>query len=172
MVKAMSRPTSIVEASAAVLREDGMLAWSLETVADRARCAKGLLLYHFRSKAGLLAATAEYFEVEQSRRRLIAAAGDGAATLDRLFQSLVADVQDGWFAARAGLASVGIVGPRSKTGLAARLAISLGVPTAVLEESEQAIESMLDGLSLSLLVGTDVGLVREAYDRLWLGLLT
>lgn len=167
----MTRASSIVEASAALLREDGILAWSLESVADRARCAKGLLLYHFRSKSGLLAATAAYFEVEHSERLLAVVKGDGAATLDRLFESLVADVSDGWFAARAGLASVGIVGPRPKMRLASLLATSLGAPKA-LEESEQAIESMLDGLSLSLLTGTSVELVREGYDRLWLGLLT
>lgn len=55
----------ILDQSVAVVVRKGLAGWSLEEVARGARCAKGLVLYHYRSKAALLDLTAG--EIERTR---------------------------------------------------------------------------------------------------------
>ncbi len=74
----------LLACTTAIIRKDGLAFVSLRAVARRARVSHGAPAYHFRSKAGLLAAYAEQgyerltTRVEHARRQV---AGDPAAEL-------------------------------------------------------------------------------------------
>gem|GEM_PF-5905639 len=150
-----------------MLCKHGLMGWSLDTVATQADCTKGLILYHYRTKHGLLAATANRLNQEAVTRRLAALDRSGPGVLDHLFDAVVSEVESGWFMARMSLLATGLFPSPTAPLVAARLAVALGVDL----ENQQAIEAMLDGLSMQLVRGADVATVREAYDQLWLGLL-
>ena len=85
---------TIVEAAIAVLQERYLTDWTVDFVASQAGCAKGLVLYHFKSKEALLGRVAERVREGQSSRRVEAMAKvQGSAALDRLWQVLAADVR-------------------------------------------------------------------------------
>ena len=44
----------IVAAAGYVVRRSGLTDWTVEAVAKKASCAKGLVIYHFGTKAALL----------------------------------------------------------------------------------------------------------------------
>ena len=159
----------ILDASADLLADAGLSSWTIDGVATRARCAKGLVLYHYRTKQLLLKATADFLAGRAASDRLAAVRGDEGAVLDRLWTALVQDVESGRFAGRVGLSAMGLPGSLPQ-GLRDRLAQSLGIEPAALG-SEKAIEAVLDGLSLQLLAGIPAEQARECYDRLWLGLI-
>jgi len=102
----------------------------------------------------------------------------GAAALDSLWEVLRADVRSGRFA--AWLAFVAAPGFRPQgvardDSAAARLqthiAKSLELPPESLPDAE-VLMTLLDGVQLRLLQGDAEPAVRNAYDRLWLGLLS
>lgn len=159
----------ILDASVDLLALGGLSGWTVEGVATRARCAKGLVLYHYRTKRLLLEATADSLAARAASERLRAAKGDEATVLDRLWTALVEEVESGRFPGRIGLLAIGLPGSLHQ-GLRDQLANSLGIEPASLG-SEKAIEAVLDGLSLQLLAGAGADQVRDCYDRLWLGLI-
>ncbi|MFN0177882.1 MAG: TetR/AcrR family transcriptional regulator [Gemmatimonadales bacterium] len=163
------RKQEILAASIAVIVEGGLPNWTVEAVAIRAGCAKGLVLYHYQSKRRLLESTAEAIVGQVGRERLGAVAGADDDVLDRLWAVLVKEVRSGAFAARISLAAMGLTA-QLPSGLRDQLARSLRIDRGTLE-NETAIEAMLDGLSLQLLIGTNAEQVRDGYDRLWLGLI-
>lgn len=142
---------------------------TIEEVATRVGCAKGLVLYHFKTKERLLGAAAQQLANRLSERRLEACRRGGVSALDGLWESIITDVGSGEFAARTALSLRGFHVPLP-TGLRADLAANLGVDGSVLHD-EKAIEAVLDGLSFQVLLGMPVADVRERYHRLWLGLI-
>ena len=79
----------ILGAAIEVVALHGLNNWTVEEVANRAHCAKGLVNYHYRSKNDLLARAAETIRDDRCARRLAAVQRRGTAALDRLWQTLV-----------------------------------------------------------------------------------
>ena len=164
---------TILGAAIEVLAIDGLNNWTVEEVANRSHCAKGLVNYHYRSKRELLGLVAETLRDDRAARRLAAVQTPGTQALDRLWAVLVREVDSGWFA--AWLSLLGADDPLRKsaashsadsTALAAALARSLGAEEALADLAPE-IQALLDGLQLRLLQGADPGETEEGYHRFW-----
>jgi AcrR family transcriptional regulator len=166
---------SILAATIAVLADEGLNGWTVEEVAERAHCAKGLVNYHYRSKQFLLARAAESLRDNRQARRLAAFQTSGAASLDRLWQQLTEEIESGWFAAWLALASAeeplrGAARGADGAVLAAAAGQALGVELP--PESDVLIPAALDGTQLQAYLGVPIPRVEEAYQRFWAALLT
>ncbi|MGH7560114.1 MAG: TetR/AcrR family transcriptional regulator [Gemmatimonadales bacterium] len=161
---------AILTAAISVLADDGLNNWTIEEVAERARCAKGLVNYHYRSKLDLLTRAANALRDDRHARRLAALQAPGTAALDRLWQVLLAEVESGWFAAWLAMASA--EGPLRQgasgwEGRALAQAASKALGVDLPPDSAYLIPGLLDGLELQLLLGVEPGAVEEAYHRAW-----
>jgi AcrR family transcriptional regulator len=165
---------TILAAAIEVIALHGLNNWTVEEVANRAHCAKGLVNYHYRSKQELLTRAAETIRDDRCARRLTAAQVPGSRALDRLWETLTKEVETGWFAAWLSLlaaddplrkAAAPETGESSR--LAAALSRSLGLGTLLVAEGA-LIQATLDGLELRLLSGAPAGETEEAYHRFWL----
>jgi AcrR family transcriptional regulator len=168
---------AILGAAIEVVALHGLNNWTVEEVANRARCAKGLVNYHYRSKQDLLVQVAETIRDDRAAHRLAAIQLSGARALDRLWETLGREMESGWFAAWLSLLAAD--GPlrtaASSTPKSSRtFALALGraldvgdqlVPRATL------IEATLDGLQLGLLQGASQAATEEDYHRFWLTVL-
>jgi AcrR family transcriptional regulator len=168
---------SILGAAIEVIALHGLNNWTVEEVANRAHCAKGLINYHYRSKQELLARAAETIRDDRCAHRLAAAQSTGSQALDRLWLTLVQEVESGWFAAWLSLLAAD--DPLRKAAaesrqdndvLAAALGEALGVDGDFAAQRE-LISATLDGLQLRLLQGGSPVATEEAYHRFWLSLL-
>src|ERR1041384_1107972 len=90
---------TILGAAIEVLAVHGLNNWTVEEVANRSRCAKGLINYHYRTKRELLGLAAETLRDDRAAHRLAAVQAPGTQALDRLWSVLVREVESGWFAA-------------------------------------------------------------------------
>ncbi|HEV8148698.1 MAG TPA: helix-turn-helix domain-containing protein, partial [Gemmatimonadales bacterium] len=90
---------TILAAAIEVVALHGLNNWTVEEVANRAHCAKGLINYHYRSKQALLQCAAETLRDDRAAHRLAAIQTPGSAALDRLWTVLLEEVESGWFAA-------------------------------------------------------------------------
>jgi AcrR family transcriptional regulator len=165
---------AILGAAVEVLVIHGLNNWTIEEVANRAHCAKGLVNYHYRSKQGLLIQAAETLRDDRAAHRLAAVQSHGAQAVDRLWGTLRAEVESGWFAAWASLVTAdtalrkaAVERPADGATVAAALSHSLDlghqlVPRATL------IQAALNGLELALLQGVPAAEAEEAYHRFWL----
>lgn len=165
---------TILGAAIDVIALHGLNNWTVEEVANRAHCAKGLVNYHYRSKQELLVRSAETLRDDRSARRLAAVAVPGSAALDRLWAALTQEVESGWFAAWTSLLaadgqlrSAAAERPAETEAFAATLGRSLGLGDQ-LKKRASLIQAALDGLQLRLLQGVSVGETEEAYHRFWL----
>jgi len=169
----------IVDAARAVLVRDGFEHWTVDRVAREARCAKGLVHYHFTSKWELLAVVAGAMRRDRAERRRGALAVGGAVGLDELWALLVAEVESGEHSAWLALASSSehairdamLVQPSELRQLAQSLGGALDA-TEFSDETLAAIVAVLDGLQLPLVLGQDREAVREVYDRFWLSVVS
>jgi len=168
---------AILGAAIEVVALHGLNNWTVEEVANRARCAKGLVNYHYRSKQDLLVQVAETIRDDRAAHRLAAVQSSGAPALDRLWETLIREMESGWFAAWLSLlaadgplrtaASSTPKSPRT-FALALGRALDIGdhlVPRATL------IEATLDGLQLGLLQGAPLAATEEDFHRFWLTIL-
>lgn len=169
---------AIVRATLELIRQGGIAATSLDAVAIRAGCAKGLINYHFGSKVALLEAVAGSLAASRRESRLAAiSTAQGAAALDRLWEALLAEVTTGAFGAWVDLHRLTQRGAHpaptdgGRAGLAAEAARALGLAPGTLIEDELLVAAALEGLQLQLLRGSPPPLVREGFDRFWLALL-
>lgn len=169
---------AILSAAIDVVAIHGLNNWTVEEVANRARCAKGLVNYHYRSKQDLLVQSAETLRDDRSARRLAAVQTPGSQSLDRLWKALTLEVETGWYA--AWLSFVASDGPlraaaRTQAADSRALADAMG---KVLDQGPEfvvrahQIESTLDGLQLGLLQGVPAAEMEEAFDQFWLATLT
>lgn len=168
---------AILAAAIEVVALHGLNNWTVEEVANRARCAKGLVNYHYRSKQDLLVQVAETIRDDRAARRLAAVQASGAQALDRLWETLTREMESGWFAARISLlaadvplrVAAGSTPPSSKAfALALGRALDLGDK---LLPRTQLIEATLDGLQLGMLQGATPAAAEEDYHRFWLTVL-
>ena len=168
---------AILGAAIEVIALHGLNNWTVEEVANRAHCAKGLVNYHYRSKQELLARSAETIRNDRSARRLAAVGVSGTAALDRLWAALVQEVESGWFAAWISLLATdgplraaAAERPADSEAFALMVGRSLGLGEQ-LKERAALIQASLDGLQLRLLQGAPPGETEEAYQVFWLSML-
>ena len=169
---------SIVDAGVAAIRETNLTDWTVDSVAAKAGCAKGLVLYHFKSKDALLVRIAEQVRRTQGEKRLLALKEGprGTAALDRLWLTITAEVKAGSFGLWVGL----LGDPRTRKAAARpdqEVAELLQASAAALSVPEDSmalplIPAALDGFSLELLQGNSPATVRERFDSFWLGVLS
>ena len=169
---------TILGAAIEVLAVHGLNNWTVEEVANRSRCAKGLINYHYRTKRELLGLAAEALRDDRAAHRLAAVQTEGTPALDRLWAVLVEEVDSGWFAAWLSLLSADdplrkAAATRSADSAALVLAISrsLGVEDQ-LAPWVPLVEGALNGLQLRLLQGAAPAETEEAYHRFWVTALT
>lgn len=169
---------TILTAAIEVIALHGLNNWTVEEVANRAHCAKGLVNYHYRSKQELLQVAAETMRDDHIARRLAAVQVKGTQALDRLWSVLTHEVESGWFAARLSLLAASetplrqaAAEPEAQT---VRFAAALGRALEVgsgLSEHAALIHAVLDGLELRLLQGASIEETEEAYHSFWLTVL-
>ena len=166
---------TILSAATTALVQQGLNGWTVDDVARRAKCAKGLINYHYRSKNQLLQLVARSLTEERWKGRLAAATtGPGARALDRLWAAVEAEVRSGRFAAWLSLAASPVFrdATTAPAGAPADLARALTRALAIdrdLEPHSLLIEAFLDGLGLRLMHGAKGA--EEAYHRFWLTVL-
>jgi len=169
------RPT-ILSASIEVICEVGLGSWTVERVAARAGCAKGLVIYHFGSRRTLLEASAgELGVAHQAARQSAALTGTtGTAVLTALWEALQDEVRSGGLAGWLAVRSDPRLGSRSlaleqmvKTETV--VADALGIEPDVLGP-QGTLSAALDGIQLQMLAVPERP-ERGVYDRLWLALL-
>jgi AcrR family transcriptional regulator len=168
---------AIVDGTVAVLTENYLTDWTVDSVAAKVKCAKGLVLYHFRSKDSLLGQAAERVRENHASRRIGAVQGlRGTQALDRLWDELAKEVRSGAF----GLWVI-LVGHTPTRKAAARTAAhdasltaaastALGIPSD--SASLTMVPAALDGFGLELLQGRPTADVRDRYDAFWLTVLS
>jgi AcrR family transcriptional regulator len=166
----------ILAAAKTVLVRNGLAAWTIEDVAREARCAKGLVNYHYKTKARLLVQVGVSLREDRVARRLAALQNEGATALDALWNTLAAEVRSGELAAWLGLSALpdkaiqeGLKSPEAEVNRleqAASQALGMGDRSL-----GQVMDSVLTGFQIALLHGHENHTVREAYHRFWLGVL-
>ena len=164
----------VLDQSVMVVVRQGLGGWSLDEVARGTRCAKGLVLYHYRSKANLLGLTAGEIERARWDRRFdaLATGKPGLDAIDRLWNIMVEDVGTGRFRGWISLNAAGYVGTGPERGDDFRSAVAeaLGLPTEALADAA-SIEAMLEGMEFLLSRTTNRDGLRTGYDRLWASML-
>ena len=166
----MSRSV-LLTAAISVLAHEGLTRCSVQAVAARAGCAKGLMNYHFRSKDELLAEAAARLAQDRAGRRLQALQGHGTRALDALWEVLMDEIASG--EARAWMALVverripRALHQEAQIADAAAAALRLRPGTV----PPDALVAGLDGIQLRLIQGCDPVTLRDTYDRLWLSLV-
>jgi AcrR family transcriptional regulator len=168
---------AILGAAIEVLALHGLNNWTVEEVANRAHCAKGLINYHYRSKQELLKCAAETIRDDRRARRLAAVQAAGSQALDRLWEALILEVESGWFAAWISLLAAddpllkaAAENPEEAAAFAAALGRALGLGND-LAPSAALIQAALDGLQLRLLQEAPAVETEEAYHSFWLALV-
>jgi TetR/AcrR family transcriptional repressor of bet genes len=168
---------AILSAAIDVISLHGLNNWTVEEVANRAHCAKGLVNYHYRSKQDLLILAAETLRDDRAARRLAAVQASGSRALDRLWAALTTEVETGWFAAWTSLLAADDPLRRaaaerapSSTAFVGALSRSLGLDDQLTRQAP-LIQAALDGLELRLLQGAPAPETEEAYHRFWLSVV-
>src|ERR1041385_6494484 len=168
----------ILSAAIEVLAIHGLNNWTVEEVANRAHCAKGLVNYHYRSKQELLALAAETIRDDRCARRLVAVQVRGTQALDRLWQTLMKEVDSGWFAAWLSLLSAddplckkAASQPKESRRFAAALGRALSLGNELTRKAD-LIQAGLDGLQLQLLSGLEPEKVELEFHEFWLTVIT
>lgn len=145
----------ILEAAIRLLRTRGIDAFSIEAVARGATVAKGLVIYHFGSRAELLRECGAAVQLDRVERLRRARASDpGVGGIDACWEELRRQTIDGTTRAWLGLLAAGAAPPP-------------GEPDA----DVVATAGVLDGCAVALAGGVTEASVREAHDALWLALL-
>jgi AcrR family transcriptional regulator len=146
--------SAIVQAALALLRAGGLSALSVERIAMGAAVAKGLVLYHYGSRAGLVELCGQRLDEERAARMRAAGQGKGIAAVDALWDELVRQHEDGTARAWLSLAAAGVVQGAPEDDLIA-----------------QARRALLEGCAAARAAGGERAAVREAYEALALALL-
>ena len=153
---ATSTRSAILTAAVQTLQRAGVEGFTLDAIARRAGVVKGLVLYHFGSRARLLRAAAQ--EVHQTRTAALHKAlerGAGMGALDACWDELRRQAEDGTARAWLSIAGAGLVDRSASDGTF----------------EEAAEHAVLDGCTAALLSGVPLADVRAAYDALWLALI-
>lgn len=175
----------ILRAAELLLRKGGARSLTLDEVAGQAGCAKGLIHYHFKTKAGLLeAAAARLAQARELRWRAAFEADSPKDAIERTWAILTDESTDGTVRAWTSLFSSSGVLPdqvvstayrRFSTTLAeATVALSshLGLaPTVPACEIGWLLGAVVHGMGFQLASGGDHRDLEGAYAAAWLGIL-
>ena len=153
---ASSTRSTILTAAVQTLQRGGIEGFTLEAVARRAGVVKGLILYHYASRARLLRAAASQVATARAIALERALSGaSGAEGLDACWEELRRQAQDGTARAWLSLCAAGLIDRSDRNR----------------EFEDAARESILDGATTALASGVPLADARDAYDALWLALL-
>jgi AcrR family transcriptional regulator len=180
-----ARPV-ILAAAERLLRKRGAGTPTLEAVAREAGCAKGLVNYHFPSKAELLAAVAERMGNDRASRWSAAfGALSAEAAIRATWDLILAERRDGsgvaWAALRAEVAKATVHAVNLQTvrfatvlghgGL--RLLEALGLePSVAAGELGWYLAAVVQGMEVLLSAGAASTELEGAYAAAWLGILS
>lgn len=167
---------AILGAAVEVVVLHGLNNWTVEEVANRAHCAKGLVNYHYRSKQDLLVQAAETLRDDRAARRLASVQASGTEALDRLWSALVQEVESGWFGAWLSflssdgpLRTAALDNPRDAALFISALGRALDLDDLTGQSS--SILAALDGFQLRLLQGASLPTTEEDYHAFWLSVV-
>jgi len=153
---ATSTRSLILAAAVQTLQRGGVEGFTLDAVARRAGVVKGLILYHYASRARLLRAAAS--QVDASRSAALdraLASTPGAGGLEACWEELRRQSEDGTTRAWLSLCAAGLVDRSVKKA----------------EFEDAARDAIVDGSAIALATGVPLADARDAYDALWLSLL-
>lgn len=177
---------SILTAAIELIQERGARHVTVEGVAKRAGCAKGLVHYHFKTKAGMLEAVAR--ELAQSRRERWRSAFDAPApkeAIDRSWALLTEEADTGVIRAWASLFEVsGVLPDRNVAEVVSSFSEALGEAATQLMD-RMDLEATIPRSEIGWLLGAVVhgmgmqvssqgagGELEGAYAAAWLGILS
>lgn len=165
----------ILEQALRISLSTQMTDWTVSDISEQAGCAKGLVLYHFGSKAELILAVADRVRASRTAARIRALEGRGAGALDSLWRTLEEQVREGWtglwlqLLASPSTRAAASAGADDRRQIDKALAASLDTTAEVLRHA--GVVEALDGFELAHLQGSSREAERERYDRYWLGVL-
>jgi len=145
--------SAILAAAVRTLKRGGIEGFTLEGVARRAGVVKGLVLYHYGSRARLLRSAAAELAGERRTALTTALARGGTVAVDACWEELRRQAEDGTAHAWLGLCAAGLI-PATAAGF-----------------EEAARQAVLDGCAAALAAGAPLADLRDAYHALWLALL-
>lgn len=164
----------IIDTTKDLLVLEGLTGWTVQDVASRVGCAKGLILYHFGSKESLLEKAGSRLLEDRIARRTDALAGESTRAIDRLWGVIEEDVRSGRSRAWLSLISEGPPALRTQNPAAwARItaAAARAIDVPAMPGGDQSVLDALNGFEVALVQGRPPEMVRESYDRYWLRLL-
>ncbi len=177
---------SIIEAATAELMAKGAATATVESVAKRAGCAKGLVLYHFKTKQGLFESAGATLAATREAQWTVAFQGSNPTdAIDKTWELLTSESSNGVTLAWSSLLSpIGQISDQAVKSLAEGFAKALGAagvglfellgtePRVNEEELGWLLASMVTGMEAALLSGADPSVVNGAYTAAWLGVLS
>lgn len=153
---ASSTRAAILSAAVQTLQRSGVEGFTLDAVAHRAAVGKGLILYHYASRARLLrAAAAHIADARESDIRRALDSRSGMAGVDACWEELRRQAEDGTARAWLSLCAAGLIDRSARN--------------AGFEEAARV--AAVDGCAVALATGVPIADARDAYNALWLALL-
>lgn len=148
--------SAILAAAVETLRQGGVEAFTLDAVARRAGVVKGLVIYHYASRARLLrAAASQVAETRTAAITQVLRTGSSTAALDACWEELRRQSEDGTTRAWLSCCATGLIDRSVNNG----------------GFEDVARDAVIDGCAAALATGVPLADVRDAYDALWLALL-
>ena len=167
------------------MKRAGISDFTLDEIAEEAGCAKGLVAYHFGSKDQLIVAAAEgILRGHAAEWQKALRAGSFESTVSQTWQTLVAEVREGYWRAWLSLAAsrdrviVQLVNNHTNTFVEALRQASesqmrtMGLePSVSIKELGQFLSVGLQGLGLQLAAGVKPEVLEGAHSALWVAVL-
>jgi AcrR family transcriptional regulator len=148
--------STILSAAVQTLQRSGVEGFTLDAVARRAGVVKGLVLYHYASRARLLrAAASQIADARDGAIRRALAGRSGMSGVDACWEELRRQAEDGTARAWLSLCAAGLIDRSAKN--------------SGFEEAARA--AVVDGCAAALATGVSLADVRDAYNALSLALL-
>lgn len=177
---------ALLDATVELLAEYPPERLTVNAIADRADCAKGLVHYHFKKKDGLLAAAArEMWLQRRARWTDVLGRHDAQEAINGAWQLLREETDSGAGRSAAELAGRDdeLIGQSAKDGAREfREAVAVAVegllhrldrrPTIPPAEIGQLVVAMIAGLELELDAGAGSNDAEAGWAAFWLGLLS
>ena len=174
---------SILDAAEAVLRRRGAHAMTMDAVARAAKCAKGLVHYHFQTKKQLLVETV--LRIAAAREAVWVEAFDTPNPQDAIDRTWVVEADSGTLKAWTSLVALAdeavdqAVNKASSelrgriTEATEELLARAGLrPTIGGEPMGWLLAAVVHGIGFQVAAGGDMDVLENAYAAAWLGLLS
>ncbi len=185
MAKRKPSGDAIIAATSAALKELGASKVTVDLVAERAGCAKGLIHYHFKTKDALFAATARHIWRERAKAWEQAFRGTPSeaigATRDLLLEEAASGTvraclsisqEPGKMTGQAvseSIAELAAAVERGLSGLLERAGLRATIPTG---DIARLVSAVVQGLGFQLVTGADPKALEEPYHAFWAAVLS